>query len=184
MICKVSPRKDVDGFHPNNLGLLLRGSPRFIPCTPNGILEILKYYNIAVSHRHAVIVGRSNIVGKPMFALLAQKFKMGNATVTICHTGTKDLSLYTKQADILITAVGSPNMINRNMIRTGVDIIDVGINRVKDDSEKGYKLVGDVNFGAIEGIAGGITPVPGGVGPMTIAMLIENTVEATESLFV
>jgi len=176
----VSPNKDVDGFHPENLGLLLEGNPNFIPCTPHGVLEILKHYDIPVSGRHAVIVGRSNIVGKPMFALLVQKFEMGNATVTICHTGTKDLAAYTKQADIIIAAAGSPNMITGDMIKEGADIIDVGINRVDDDSEKGYTLVGDVNTESVMGIANSVTPVPGGVGPMTITMLLVNTVKSAE----
>ena len=177
----VSPNKDVDGFHPENLGLLLEGNPNFIPCTPHGVLEILRHYDIPVSGRHAVIVGRSNIVGKPMFALLVQKFEMGNATVTICHTGTKDLAAYTKQADIIIAAAGSPNMITGDMIKEGADIIDVGINRVDDDSEKGYTLVGDVNTESVMGIANSVTPVPGGVGPMTITMLLVNTVKSAEN---
>ena len=176
----VSPDKDVDGLHPRNLGLLLEGNPNFIPCTPHGILEILKHYAIPVSGRHAVIVGRSNIVGKPMFALLAQKFEMGNATVTICHTRTNDLIVHTKQADILIAAAGSPEMITGDMVKEGVDIIDVGINRVDDNSEKGYKLVGDVDTKSVMGIANSVTPVPGGVGPMTITMLLCNTVIAAE----
>lgn len=176
----VSPNKDVDGFHPRNLGLLLEGNPSFIPCTPHGVLEILKFYNIPVSGRHAVIVGRSNIVGKPLFALLAQKFEMGNATVTICHTGTKDLIAHTKRADILIAAAGSPGIITGEMVRKGVDIVDVGINRVDDYSEKGYKLVGDVETNSVMGIAHSVTPVPGGVGPMTIAMLLSNTVLSAE----
>ncbi len=176
----VSTDKDVDGFHPMNLGLMLEGNPSFIPCTPHGVLEILKFYNIPVSGRHAVIVGRSNIVGKPMFALLVQKFEMGNATVTICHTKTKDLSAHTKRADILIAAAGSPAMIKGEMVREGVDIVDVGINRVDDDSEKGYKLMGDVDTDSVMGIAHSVTPVPGGVGPMTISMLLVNTVFAAE----
>ena len=176
----VSSEKDVDGFHPYNLGSLLEGDPAFIPCTPNGVLEILKYYDIHVAGRYAVIVGRSNIVGKPMFALLAQKFEMGNATVTICHTRTKDLPAHTKRADILIAAAGSPNMITGEMIKEGVDIIDVGINRVDDDSDKGYRLVGDVDTGSVMGMANSVTPVPGGVGPMTITMLLVNTVLSAE----
>ena len=176
----IDPNKDVDGFHPENLGLLLEGNPNFIPCTPHGVLEILRHYDISVSGRHAVIVGRSNIVGKPMFALLAQKFEMGNATVTICHTGTKDLAAYTKQGDIIIAAAGSANMITGDMIKEGADIIDVGINRVDDDSVKGYTLVGDVNTESVMGIANSVTPVPGGVGPMTITMLLVNTVKSAE----
>ena len=143
-------------------------------------MQILKFYKIPVAGRHAVIIGRSNIVGKPMFALLAQKFELGNATVTICHSRTQNLSFYTKQADIIIAAVGSPEMITGSMIKDGVDIIDVGINRVDNDSEKGYKLVGDVDISSVMGIANSITPVPGGVGPMTITMLISNTVFSAE----
>ena len=180
ILYSVSPDKDVDGFHPQNLGLLLEGNPSFIPCTPHGVLEILKFYNIPVSGRHAVIVGRSNIVGKPMFALLAQKFEMGNATVTICHTGTKDLISHTKRADILIAAAGSPEMITGDMVKEGVYIIDVGINRMEDNSKKGYRLVGDVNTSSVMGIAHSVTPVPGGVGPMTITMLLSNTVLSAE----
>ena len=172
----VSPSKDVDGFHPVNLGHLLEGSPQFIPCTPNGCLEILKHYDIPVARRHAVIVGRSNIVGKPMFALLAQKFEMGNATVTICHTGTPDIAYHTKQADIIIAATGMPELITGDMIKPGADIIDVGINRVDDDSEKGYHLVGDVHRESVMDVANSLTPVPGGVGPMTITMLLVNTI--------
>ena len=176
----VSPEKDVDGFHPYNLGSLLEGNPTFIPCTPNGILEIFKYYDIPVAGRHAVIVGRSNIVGKPMFALLTQKFEIGNATVTICHTGTKDLTAHTKRADILIAAAGSPHIISGNMVKMGADIVDVGINRVNDNTEKGYHLVGDVHTESVLGIANSVTPVPGGVGPMTITMLLFNTVISAE----
>ena len=136
ILLNIDPNKDVDGFHPINLGNLLAGNPQFIPCTPNGVIEILKYYNIPVSGRHAVIVGRSNIVGKPMFALLAQKFEKGNATVTICHTSTPDITTFTKKADIIVAAAGIPHLITGDMITEGVDIIDVGINRVDDDSEK------------------------------------------------
>ncbi|MBI45293.1 MAG: bifunctional 5,10-methylene-tetrahydrofolate dehydrogenase/5,10-methylene-tetrahydrofolate cyclohydrolase [Candidatus Marinimicrobia bacterium] len=174
----IDARKDVDGIHPLNVGKLLRGIPDFISCTPAGCLEILKYYNIPVQSRHVVIVGRSNIVGKPLMALLSQKFKIGNSTVTICHTGTKDIKAYTMQADILIAAIGNPNYIDANMVKQGVDILDVGINRIKDDSEKGYKIIGDVDYDSVFGIANSITPVPGGVGPMTITMLLNNTVKA------
>ena len=184
VINAIDPGKDVDGFHPENLGRLTAGKPRFIPCTPKGIMRILEHFHVDPSSKHAVVMGRSNIVGRPMSILLSQKQAYSNATTTICHSGTSDLRAFTTQADILVAALGVPEMIDDTYIKEGTVIIDVGINRIKDDSEKGYKLVGDVNFGAIEGIAGGITPVPGGVGPMTIAMLIENTVEATESLFV
>ena len=176
----VLPEKDVDGFHPFNLGSLLEGNPTFIPCTPNGVLEIFKFYDIQVSGRHVVIVGRSNIVGKPLFALLAQKFEIGNATVTLCHTGTKNLKKYLLDADILIAAVGSPKMIDGNMVKEGVDIIDVGINRIDDDSSRGYHLVGDVDTDSVLGVANSVTPVPGGVGPMTITMLLHNTVVSAE----
>jgi methylenetetrahydrofolate dehydrogenase (NADP+)/methenyltetrahydrofolate cyclohydrolase len=175
----VNPDKDVDGFHPLNLGHLLEGEPSFIPCTPNGIIKMLEYYNIETAGKHTVIIGRSNIVGKPMFALLSQKFKVGNSTVTMCHTGTDDISYYTKQADIVIAAVGVPEMLKGDMIKEGVCLIDVGINRVEDlDSEKGYKLVGDIDAKSVMNKASSLSPVPGGVGPMTITMLLYNTVNS------
>ena len=171
----------MDGFHPLNLGSLFEGNPNFIPCTPNGIIQILDYYKIETSGKHVVVIGRSNIVGKPMFALLAQKFKVGNATVTMCHTGTKDTSYYTKQADIVIAAVGVPEMLNSDMIKEGACLIDVGINRIEDNSsDKGYRLVGDIDIKSVMGKASSITPVPGGVGPMTITMLLYNTVLAAQ----
>ena len=176
----ISPEKDVDGFHPFNVGNLLIGSPHFIPCTPQGCIEILKYYKIDTSSKHVVIIGRSNIVGKPLMAILSQKFEVGNATVTICHTGTSDLIKYTKQADILIVAIGIPLFVKSNMIKNDVNIIDVGINRVDDDCDKGYKIVGDVDYDDVFNKASSITPVPGGVGPMTITMLLSNTVLAAE----
>ncbi|MCH8070083.1 MAG: bifunctional 5,10-methylenetetrahydrofolate dehydrogenase/5,10-methenyltetrahydrofolate cyclohydrolase [Candidatus Marinimicrobia bacterium] len=177
---EVMPQKDVDGFHPENLGLLTAGYPRYVPCTPKGILEILKYYEILIEGKHVVIVGRSNIVGRPLSILLGLKRKFGNATVTVCHSRTPDIPDHTKLADIIIAAVGVPQMIDADMIKEGTTLIDVGINRVKDDSEKGYHLVGDVDFQSVLGKAGAVTPVPGGVGPMTIAMLVANTVEAAE----
>jgi len=184
VINAIIPEKDVDGFHPENLGRLTAGKPRFIPCTPKGIMRILEHFHIDPSGKHAVVLGRSNIVGRPMSILLSQKQAYSNATTTICHSGTSDLRVITRQADILVAALGAPEMIDDSYIKEGTVIIDVGINRIPDDdSEKGYKLVGDVNFDAVQGIAGAITPVPGGVGPMTIAMLVENTVEAAESLF-
>ena len=176
----VTVEKDVDGFHPENVGLLSSGSPRFIPCTPKGILRILQYYGIETAGKHAVVVGRSNIVGRPMSALLSAKSKDGNATVTVCHSRTADLSFYTRQADILIASAGSPGLITGEMISNGAVVVDVGINRVTDDSENGYSLVGDVDAKSVGGIASALTPVPGGVGPMTIAMLVENTIEAAE----
>jgi len=183
VINAIAPEKDVDGFHPENLGRLTAGNPRFIPCTPKGIMRILEHYHMDPSFKHAVVLGRSNIVGRPMSILLSQKQEYSNATTTICHSGTSDLRSMTMQADILVAALGVPEMIDDSYIKEGVVIIDVGINRVPDESEKGYKLVGDVNFDAVQGMAQSITPVPGGVGPMTIAMLVENTVEAAERLF-
>ena len=178
----VRPDKDVDGFHPENIGLLAAGNPRFIPCTPKGILRIFKFYNIETSGKHAVIVGRSNIVGRPMALMLSAKNDTANATVTVCHSRTPDIANYTNQADIVIAAVGMPRLIKGDMISDGTVIIDVGINRVEDNSEKGYKLSGDVDYESVMDKASAITPVPGGVGLMTIAMLVENTVEAAERL--
>ena len=143
-------------------------------------MRILHHYDIDPSGKHAVVLGRSNIVGRPISLLLSQKQRFSNATTTICHSGTNDLHIFTKQADILIAALGVPEFVDQSFIKLGVTIIVVGINRLEDDSEKGYKLVGDVAFDTVQGIAGSITPVPGGVGPMTIAMLVENTVEAAE----
>ena len=180
LLDQVSPLKDVDGFHPFNLGQLMAGRPSFIPCTPQGILELLQFYRVETSGRHAVVVGRSNIVGKPMAALLALKRPSGNATVTLCHTGTQDLSSFTKQADLLVVASGAPGLVFAEMVKPGVDIIDVGMNRVADDSEKGYHLEGDVDTESMMGVANSITPVPGGVGLMTVAMLVSNTVLAAE----
>lgn len=180
----INPSKDVDGFHPENLGYLLQGSPRFIPCTPYGCIEILKYYAINLQSKHVVIVGRSNIVGKPLMALLSQKFSYANATVTICHSYTTDLKRHTLQADILIAAAGIPNLITNDMVKENVVIIDVGINRVDDDSIKGYYITGDVNYKDVFDKVSAITPVPGGVGPMTIAMLLYNTVNAAETTII
>ncbi len=183
VIYRIAPEKDVDGFHPVNLGRLLEGVPNFIPCTPHGILKILEHYRIPVKGRQAVILGRSNIVGKPLFALLSQKSKYGNATVTLCHTATPDLAYFTRQADLLIAASGVPGLVTGSMVKQGVDIIDVGINRIADSSPKGYHITGDVDFESVQGIANSITPVPGGVGPMTITMLLYNTVKAAQNLF-
>jgi len=178
----ISPEKDVDGFHPMNIGYLYQGEPKYVPCTPGGIIEILDFYDIPTERCHAVIVGRSNIVGKPMYGLLAQNLRKGNATVTMCHTGTKDLSYFTKQADLLIIAAGIPEFIKGDMISEGTHIIDVGINRVNDASEKkGYKIVGDVDFFDCFDKSASITPVPGGVGPMTITMLLSNTVTSAKN---
>ena len=180
VINRILPSKDVDGFHPENAGLLSIGKPRFIPCTPKGIMEILKYYKIKLDGKHVVVVGRSNIVGRPISILTSLKGENSNGTTTICHSGTKDIGNHTKAADVVIVALGVPGFLKENMIKEGAVVIDVGINRVDDTSEKGYRLVGDVDWGEIYKKAAAITPVPGGVGPMTIAMLVQNTVEAAE----
>ena len=179
----LSPEKDVDGFHPFNVGLMLIGRGRLLPCTPHGILKLLEYYDISTQGKEAVVVGRSNIVGKPVAALLMQKGKMANATVTIAHSRTSNLSEVCSRADILIAAIGRANFITEDMVKEGAVVIDVGINRIDDPStEKGYRLVGDVDFEAVKEKASYITPVPGGVGPMTIAMLLSNTVTAAENI--
>lgn len=179
VILSILPEKDVDGFHPVNVGRMVMGQPAFLPCTPHGILHILQRSGIPTQGAHVVVVGRSNIVGRPMMNLLTRKDDLGNATVTMCHTRTPDISVHTKQADIVIAAAGRPNTISADMIREGAVVIDVGVNRVEDPSAKrGYRLVGDVDFPAVSVKASAITPVPGGVGPMTITMLLYNTVES------
>jgi len=175
----IDPDKDVDGFHPMNVGRMMMGLPAFVPCTPNGILHILKRSGIETSGAHVVVIGRSNIVGRPMINLLSQKTELGNATVTMCHTRTKNMADFTRQADIVIVAVGWPNTLTADMIKEGAVVIDVGVNRVEDDTKKrGYRLCGDVDFEPVAEKASAITPVPGGVGPMTITMLLANTVES------
>ena len=181
VINRIIPSKDVDGFHPENAGLLSIGKPRFIPCTPKGIMEIFKYYKIKLDGKHVVVVGRSNIVGRPISILTSLKSENSNGTTTICHSGTKDIGNHTKAADVVIVALGVPEFLKENMIKEGAVVIDVGINRVDDASEKGYRLIGDVAWEEIHKKASAITPVPGGVGPMTIAMLVKNTVEAAEN---
>jgi len=179
VLLAIKPEKDVDGFHPISVGNMLIGRKSFLPCTPHGVLVLLKTMGIQTSGAHAVVVGRSNIVGKPVAVLLARK--ECNTTVTICHTGTKDLASMTKQADILIAAAGKPNTITADMVKEGAVVIDVGVNRIPDSSKKsGFRLVGDVDFDAVKEKASFITPVPRGVGPMTIAMLMQNTLEAAE----
>ena len=179
----IRPDKDVDGFHPHNVGLLLLGRPQLISCTPYGIIKLLEFYNINPAGREVVVVGRSNIVGKPLAALLFQKAKWADATVTVAHSRTANLAEVTRRADILIAAMGQPEFITGDMVKPGVAVIDVGMNRVEDSTqEKGYRLVGDVRFDEVAAKAAYITPVPGGVGPMTIAMLIANTVTAAELL--
>ena len=170
----VLPAKDVDGFHPENVGLMLQGRPRFVPCTPHGIMRMLDHEGVATQGAHAVVIGRSDIVGKPMAALLIQRGV--DATVTICHSRTRDITAVTSRADLLIAAVGIPEFVTGDMIKSGAVVIDVGINRVED------RLVGDVHFASAAETAAAITPVPGGVGPMTIAMLLRNTLEAAAAV--
>ena len=179
----LDPAKDVDGFHPVNTGKLLNGEECFVPCTPAGCQELLVRYGFSPGGKHVVIIGRSNIVGKPLAALLVQKSPDADATVTICHSRTTNLPDITRQADILVAAIGVPEFVKPDMVREGVVVIDVGINRVVDPtSPKGYRLVGDVDFEGVRPRVAAITPVPGGVGPMTIAMLMRNTLRAAESL--
>ena len=179
VIRAIDPAKDVDGFHPVSLGRLVIGLDTFVPCTPAGIVELLLRSGVDPAGRHAVVVGRSNIVGKPVAALLARKARGGNATVTLCHTATPDLAAFTRTADILVVAAGRPGTVGAGMVKPGAVVIDVGVNRVPDPSRAtGYRLVGDVDFDAVAPVASLVTPVPGGVGPMTIAMLMSNTVKA------
>jgi len=175
----IIPEKDVDGFTPVNVGRMVIGETCFLPCTPHGIIQMLISAGVETSGKHAVVVGRSNIVGKPVAHLLMRKAKGGNATVTVCHTGTKDLAAFTRQADILVVAAGRPATVTGDMIKPGAVVIDVGVNRIPDASKKnGFRLVGDVDFDTAAEVASLITPVPGGVGPMTITMLLYNTLES------
>ena len=183
VINAISPKKDVDGFHPENAGLLAIGRPRFIPCTPKGIMRILEQYKIDLNGKHVVVVGRSNIVGRPISILTSMKMDGANATTTICHSGTPNIQYHTKTADVIIVALGVPSFLDHEMIKKDAVVIDVGINRIDADNDKGYKLVGDADWLSIEKKASAATPVPGGVGPMTIAMLVENTVEAAENFY-
>lgn len=179
----ILPEKDVDGFHPVNIGKLLIGEPGFKPCTPYGVQKMLVYAGVPIEGAHVVVVGRSNIVGKPIAAILMQKQPEANATVTVCHSRTKDLGAVTRQADILIAAIGRPEMITADMVSEEAVVIDVGVNRVDaPDRPKGYRLVGDVKFDEVSQKCRAISPVPGGVGPMTITMLLYNTVEAAKAL--
>lgn len=182
VIAAIAPEKDVDGFHPVNAGKLLIGQTGFVSCTPYGVTVLLKEAGVPTDGAYAVVVGRSNIVGKPLALLLARKDI--NATVTLCHTGTKNLASFTRSADILIAAAGRPGTITADMIKPGAAVIDVGVNRIPDNTKKsGFRLTGDVDFEAALGIAGWITPVPKGVGPMTIAMLLRNTIHAAQGSF-
>jgi len=175
---RIDPEKDVDGFHPENVGRLVAGDARFKPCTPHGVQKLLSAYDVETEGADAVIVGRSDIVGKPMANLLIQKASGGNATVTVCHSRTRDLEAKLAGADLVIAAAGIPEFVDGSMLKEGATVIDVGINRVDADTEKGYALVGDVDYDSASEVAGAITPVPGGVGPMTRAMLLYNTLKA------
>ncbi|MBL7107350.1 MAG: bifunctional methylenetetrahydrofolate dehydrogenase/methenyltetrahydrofolate cyclohydrolase FolD [Phycisphaerae bacterium] len=181
VLLTINPQKDVDGFHPINIGKMVAGEKAFLPCTPHGIIKLLQRSNVKIEGAEVVVVGRSNIVGKPIANMLIQKSDFGNATVTICHTRTRDLAAHTRRADIIIAAAGRPATITADMVKDGAVIIDVGVNRIEDASKKrGYRLVGDVDFEAVKQKASLITPVPGGVGPMTITMLLYNTVESAK----
>jgi methylenetetrahydrofolate dehydrogenase (NADP+)/methenyltetrahydrofolate cyclohydrolase len=181
VLLAIDPAKDVDGFHPVNVGKMMIGEKAFLPCTPHGVVQLLIRSGVTIEGAEVVIVGRSNLVGKPLANMLIQKKANANATVTICHTRTKDLSSHTKHADILVAAAGRPNTITAEMVKKGAVVIDVGVNRVDDATKKkGYRLVGDVDFEAVREKASLITPVPGGVGPMTITMLLYNTVESAK----
>ena len=178
---RVDPRKDVDGLHPVSQGRMMQGEPTYLPCTPAGIQQVLLRSGYDPAGRHVVIVGRSNIVGKPLAALLMQRAAGGNATVTVCHTRTRNLPDITRQADVLVAAMGVPGAIGADLVRPGAVVIDVGINRVDDASRRrGYRLVGDVDYEPVAAKAEAITPVPGGIGPMTVAMLISNTLRAAQ----
>lgn len=182
IIMSVSPSKDVDGFHPVSIGKMLMGKDTFLPCTPHGIIKLLLHSNVKVEGANVVVVGRSNIVGKPVANLLLAKSEGGNATVTVCHSRTKNMAEITRRADILIAAIGKPEFITADMIKDGAVVIDVGVNRIDDSTKKkGYRLVGDVEFETASEKASKITPVPGGVGPMTITMLMYNTVNSAKN---
>jgi methylenetetrahydrofolate dehydrogenase (NADP+)/methenyltetrahydrofolate cyclohydrolase len=181
ILMAVDPAKDVDGFHPTNFGKMALNLPTFISATPYGIMELLERYNVETQGKHTVVIGRSDIVGRPVSILMSRKSNPGNSTVTLAHSRTQNIAELTRQADIIISALGSPNFVKADMVKDGVVVVDVGITRVKDDSEKGYKIVGDVDYENVSKKASYITPVPGGVGPMTIAMLLKNTLQAFHS---
>ena len=178
ILMAVDPAKDVDGFHPTNFGKMALNLPTFISATPYGIMELLERYNVETEGKHTVVIGRSDIVGRPISILMSRKSNPGNSTVTLAHSRTKNIQELTRKADIIISALGSPNFVKADMVKEGVVVVDVGITRVKDASEKGYKIVGDVDYENVSKKASHITPVPGGVGPMTIAMLLKNTLQA------
>ena len=182
VLLAINPDKDVDGFHPMNVGKMVAGEKAFLPCTPHGIIQLLLRSGVKLEGAEVVVVGRSNIVGKPVANMLLQKSATGNATVTVCHTRTKNLAEHTRRADIIIAAAGRPNTITADMVKDGAVVIDVGVNRVEDATKKkGYRLVGDVDFERVVEKASLITPVPGGVGPLTITMLLYNTVESAKT---
>ena len=181
ILMAVDPAKDVDGFHPTNFGKMALNLPTFISATPYGIMELLERYNVDTQGKHTVVIGRSDIVGRPVSILMSRKSNPGNSTVTLAHSRTQNIAELTKQADIVISALGSPDFVKADMVKDGVVVVDVGITRVKDESEKGYKIVGDVDYENVSKKASYITPVPGGVGPMTIAMLLKNTLQALYS---
>ncbi|MDO5656276.1 MAG: bifunctional methylenetetrahydrofolate dehydrogenase/methenyltetrahydrofolate cyclohydrolase FolD [Flavobacteriaceae bacterium] len=183
ILLAIDPIKDVDGFHPTNFGRMAQGLETFIPATPFGIMRMLERFDVPTAGKHCVVIGRSNIVGRPMSILMSQKGGHANSTVTICHSGTQDLNKYTKDADIIIAALGQPYFLTADMVKEGVTIIDVGINRIDADNKKGFKLVGDVDYESVKDKSAYITPVPGGVGPMTRAMLLENTLLAYKRFF-
>ena len=180
VINSINPRKDVYGFHPVNVGWLSIGKPRFIPCTPKGIMRIFSHYNIDLSGKDILVIGRSAIVGRPMSILVSSN--NANGTCTVCHSRTKNINNYSRNADIIISAIGVPNFLTSDMIKKDSIIIDVGINRIDSSNEKGYEIVGDADYDSVFDKVSQITPVPGGVGPMTIAMLVENTIEAAENI--
>ena len=182
IINSINPEKDVDGFHPVNAGWLAIGKPKFVPCTPKGIMKIFEHYDIELNGKNIVVIGRSNIVGRPISILISSNSNSANGTCTICHSRTKNLEYFTQNADVIITAIGKPNYLTGKMIKKRAVVIDVGINRVDTDNDKGYKIVGDADWDSIIDKVSAVTPVPGGVGPMTIAMLVENTIEAAEKL--
>ena len=181
VIDAIAPEKDVDGFTPVNVGRMLIGEDCFLPCTPHGIIKLIEVTGMDIAGKHAVVIGRSNIVGKPVAALLSRKGPHANATVTLCHTGTPDIAAYTRTADIVVVAAGRPNTLTGDMLKPGAVVIDVGVNRIPDATRpKGFRLVGDADFDSCAQVASAITPVPGGVGPMTITMLLWNTLQAAK----
>jgi len=181
VIDSIAPEKDVDGFTPVNVGRMMIGEKCFLPCTPHGIIKLIEFAGMDIAGKHAVVIGRSNIVGKPVAALLARRET--NATVTLCHTGTPDIARFTREADIVVVATGRPGTLTGDMLKKGAVVIDVGVNRIEDPSRpKGFRLVGDADFESCSAVASAITPVPGGVGPMTITMLLWNTLESAKGL--